>query len=247
MSEYIIYCLTNKVNGKKYVGQTTNYSKRMSGHQKKTPCVALYRAIQKYGWENFDKEVLVETDKENVDELETRLIKEHKTRIPNGYNIRAGGVANSEHHPSSVHKMKKVMPNRKPCSIQGVVYNGVRAAAAAIGESRQMIIHRLKSKNYQDWVYVGDEGYYSEEAPKPVVVEDKGKANFQPCVVDGVEYESGRAWRRTRIGKKTCWKRCEVDGVEYESMYQAARALGIQEGSIAGRMNNPNFPNWKKL
>jgi len=247
MSEHVVYCLTNKVNGKKYVGQTTNYSRRMSGHQKKTSCIAVWRAIQKYGWENFDKEVLVETDKENVDELERHLIKEHKTRIPNGYNIRAGGEANNAMHPSSVHKMKKVMPNRKPCSIQGVMYNGVRAAAAAIGESRQMIAHRIKSKTFPEWVYVDDEGYYSEDTPKAVVIEDKGKALHQPCVVDGVEYESERAWRRTRIGKKTCWKRCEVDGVEYESMHQAARALGIQKGSIAGRMNNPNFPNWKKL
>ena len=218
MSEYVVYCLTNKVNGKKYVGQTINFPKRMSGHQKKTSCIAVWRAIQKYGWENFDKEVLVETDKENVDELETRLIKEHKTRIPNGYNIRAGGEANNAMHPSSVHKMKKVMPNRKPCSIKGVVYNGVRAAAAVIGESRQMIAHRLKSKNFQDWVYIDDEGYYSDEVPKPVVIEDKGKAFF-----------------------KTCW----VDGVEYDSHSAACKANGVGKPTGQWRFGSKNFPNWK--
>jgi hypothetical protein len=220
MSKYVVYSLTNKVNGKKYIGQTTNYSRRMLGHKKETHCVVLHRAIQKYGWENFDKEVLVETDKENVDELERRLIKEHKSRIPNGYNIRAGGEANSEHHPSSVHKMKKAQPHRKPCSIKGVVYNSVRAAAAAIGESRQMIANRLSSKNYQDWVYVDDEGYYSDEVPKSVVVEDKGKALFQPCVVDGVEYESNHA---------------------------ACKANGVVKATGQYRFRSKNFPNWKQL
>ena len=217
MSEHIIYCLTNKVNGKKYVGQTKNFSSRMSGHQKKTFCIALYNAIQKYGWENFDKEVLVETDKENVDEMERSLIKEHKSRIPNGYNIRHGGQANNAMHPSSVHKIKKAMPNRKPCSIKGVVYNGIRAAAAVIGENRQMISHRLKSKTFKDWVYVDDEGYYSEDTPKAVVVEDKNMTPGEPCVVDGVEYESN---------------------------YAACKANGVGKPTGQYRFKSRHFPNW---
>lgn len=53
----IIYKLTSP-SGWVYVGQTSNFKKRMQGHKydaanHRDSCILLCRAIRKYGWENF--------------------------------------------------------------------------------------------------------------------------------------------------------------------------------------------------
>ena len=53
--KYKLYVYTNKVNGKKYVGQTCKTLKRRAGKNGSGyyTCPIFSKAIQKYGWENF--------------------------------------------------------------------------------------------------------------------------------------------------------------------------------------------------
>lgn len=64
MSVYgIIYIITNKVNGKLYIGQTIqslNKRWRKHKHDYKRLNYPLYRAMRKYGSENFQIEILTE-------------------------------------------------------------------------------------------------------------------------------------------------------------------------------------------
>ncbi len=91
----IIYKITNKINGKIYIGQTVQpLTSRWSGHCNKSISKNgyLYNAIVKYGKENFTIEKI--RDCENIDEMnfwEEELIKSENTRRSNGYNIKAGG------------------------------------------------------------------------------------------------------------------------------------------------------------
>lgn len=67
----IVYKLTNLVNGKIYVGQTTrSLEKRFKEHSHcKTSLIG--QAIHEFGEENFSREVLVTCDsKEETDNLE---------------------------------------------------------------------------------------------------------------------------------------------------------------------------------
>lgn len=60
-----IYKLTSP-SGKHYIGQTTDIDKRLK-HYKRVDCktqVKLFRAIEKYGFENFLIEILYETTNE---------------------------------------------------------------------------------------------------------------------------------------------------------------------------------------
>ncbi|MDD4292246.1 MAG: GIY-YIG nuclease family protein [Clostridia bacterium] len=93
----ILYKLTNKINGKCYIGQTNNFRVRMNGH--KNPdghCSILHSAIIKYGWNNFDKEILGEYTDNEIDSAEVSAIIKYNSLIPNGYNIEEGGCTNKK-------------------------------------------------------------------------------------------------------------------------------------------------------
>ena len=87
----VIYLITNRINGKKYVGQTVRMLKdRMYQHLNGDLYIDL--AIKKYGIENFTVEILDEC--KTLDELNEReqyRIAELGTLHPNGYNMTTGG------------------------------------------------------------------------------------------------------------------------------------------------------------
>lgn len=92
--EKYIYKITNKINGKSYIGQTTDYQRRFREHRNKgygeEPNKPLYNAFDKYGINNFDFEV-IEDLTENYNEREKYWIQYYNTLLPNGYNIEPGG------------------------------------------------------------------------------------------------------------------------------------------------------------
>ena len=97
----IIYCFTNLINNKKYVGQSINddgsrYKNHKHAYKSEKNCEydsPLHRAMRKYGFENFSYEILAK-DIDNIsilNELESYYIQEYNSLIPNGYNIEPGG------------------------------------------------------------------------------------------------------------------------------------------------------------
>lgn len=90
-----IYKITNTINGKLYIGYTTRPIKERMRRHKTDDCkteTLLGRAINKYGWENFVYEVILEEeDKEKLLELEQYYIKKFNSLKPNGYNMTIGG------------------------------------------------------------------------------------------------------------------------------------------------------------
>lgn len=53
------------------------------------------------------------------------------------------------------HKLKIIQSKQKPCSVDGVVYDSCKSAAAAIGIPATTLANRLKSKNYPKCFYIG--------------------------------------------------------------------------------------------
>ncbi len=87
-----IYKVTNMINGKVYVGQHNGVKKHYFASG-----TLIKRAIQKYGKENFKREIIVEGDFtiEELNKLEIKYIKEYKSYYHNypdiGYNLTIGG------------------------------------------------------------------------------------------------------------------------------------------------------------
>lgn len=90
----VIYLRTNKVNGKQYVGQTTDLKERQNNWK----CVSkpyagnvIDNARKKYGIDAFDFEILKECEDNEMNYWEMYYIKELNTKRPYGYNMTDGG------------------------------------------------------------------------------------------------------------------------------------------------------------
>lgn len=89
-----IYKVTNKVNGKSYIGQTRyTVEFRWRQHQHKKDNAYFHNAIKKYGIENFIVETLEECDYKDLDSKEIFYIAKYDT-FNNGYNLTIGGSGN---------------------------------------------------------------------------------------------------------------------------------------------------------
>ena len=106
----IVYKVTCRVNGKGYIGHTTQtLVNRMSVHKRQySGCRALKAAIAKHGWDNFDVEVLEEglVDDTLRREREKELIAAHGTFGAGGYNLTPGGEITPMIFPEVVARRK---------------------------------------------------------------------------------------------------------------------------------------------
>jgi len=92
MSKGIIYCTTNLINGRKYIGQTTHpLEKRIRQHYNGKQLISI--KIKSYGPENFKWDVLCKCDtRQELDEKEKYYIKNlNSLASENGYNLTEGG------------------------------------------------------------------------------------------------------------------------------------------------------------
>ena len=96
-----IYKIENKINGHCYIGQSVNIEQRWKKHRsignnynKSYIENSLYRAIYKYGLENFEFSIIEECEQEILNEREIYWIKCYNS-YNNGYNQTKGGNDNN--------------------------------------------------------------------------------------------------------------------------------------------------------
>ena len=111
-----IYKITNKINGKSYIGQTIKDIKsRWENHCKKTSnCSAIYNAIQKYGKDNFIVEEIGGANSQSeLNYQEWLMIFRYDTLAPNGYNLRQGGGSKGKTHETTKSKLSNINIGKK--------------------------------------------------------------------------------------------------------------------------------------
>jgi hypothetical protein len=94
-----IYLITNKVNGKQYVGQTMThrynhgklklfgYLERFKEHCQSKKNTLLAKSLRKYGVDKFTVELLCECDIAETDDEERKYISQYNTMYPDGLNM----------------------------------------------------------------------------------------------------------------------------------------------------------------
>lgn len=174
----LVYTATNKVNGKKYIGVTKDFKRRMNEH-KRSP-YPFGKAIREFGIHSFSFEFEEHPDYESAYAREAELVTEDVIRSDDYYNFALGGKKSAmrgrdnpmyyegvlENHPSLFTSdnnpikdpsIKKKMIASQKCrkvSVEGKVYYGVREAARKLGVSRQFLLYRLKSDSFPTYFYL---------------------------------------------------------------------------------------------
>lgn len=102
----VIYCITNLINNKMYIGQTARaWQERWSEHliAGKDPNnnLPLYRAMRKYGQENFSISIIEQCSDDALNEKEKYWIAQKQTWIAEhpdkGYNVTNGGGSRTKY------------------------------------------------------------------------------------------------------------------------------------------------------
>lgn len=139
-----VYCFINKINNKLYIGETvkSNYEERFSEHRNKAERGInnyFYKAIRKYGWDNFDKVILFQTEilentEENkkylnniVNQKEVYYINKYKTTNHNfGYNLTNGGdgIVGYKHSEETKKKLSESHKGEKHWKFNKENYGG---------------------------------------------------------------------------------------------------------------------------
>lgn len=157
----IIYCYTNKIDGKKYVGQTINPNQRRAAHKYEAKRnhyqTHFYRAMRKYGYDNFEYEILCECEDLLLNEKEQHHIQELRTFDENiGYNQRLGHV----HMPSARKKISEAhhlrFSNMTPEEI-AIIIEPMRRSN--LGRPRtESQIEGTRKANQRNWVVTDPKG-----------------------------------------------------------------------------------------
>lgn len=196
-----VYCITNKVNGKRYVGQ--HAGEDLESYWHRTVWLAeqgyqgkrlLYRAIRKYGSENFEiKPLVIVASKWEMDRYEIGMIKAWNTTNPQkGYNITHGGggslgvkMSEETRAKMSQSRMGRPMPEKSRVILaelnKGNKYSlgkkmtkdnfeklmAVHIGAKRTDEARKNMSEAHKGKPWTDKQRFGRHNRYHFNAPKP--------------------------------------------------------------------------------
>lgn len=122
-----IYKITNTINGKCYIGQAIDIRSRLVDHINASTkrCNVVYKAIRKYGIDNFDCRVLVTINtfgktqdeiKKELNALESFYIQLYNS-YEDGYNMTPGGDSGRlgfKHSEETIQKLREAHKNYKP-------------------------------------------------------------------------------------------------------------------------------------
>lgn len=159
-NNYTVYAHKNKINGKIYVGITSQeLSKRWKNGNGYPENSHFGRAIKKYGWVSFEHIVITNNvSREKAREIEKCLISLFElTNVKNGYNEAIGGGGCGMYGKHHSEETKAKIRNARKCD------GFTEEHKKHISESKQGVKHHLAKPVYQftkdgdfitEWAYM---------------------------------------------------------------------------------------------
>lgn len=94
---HYLYRITNIVSRKTYIGQSVDTVRRWYEHKRaakdENSSMLISRAIKKYGNDAFEFEMIAGCKTwADANDMETLLVQQYNSQVPNGYNIAPGGI-----------------------------------------------------------------------------------------------------------------------------------------------------------
>ena len=238
---YSVYIHTNKTNGKRYVGITSqNPEHRWRHGDGYKGCPVFYKAIIKYGWDCFEHEVFAShLTREEAENMERLLIKRLETlSTQNGYNVLEGGNAPSLNKETRLKISESRMGERNP------MY-GKKHTEEQKEHLRQMMSGERNPRYGKE---------VSEETRRKISLSNKGR----PCSlteeqkIEMAKKVSEKLKGRPRPeggGRKPKKILCVETGEIFESVASAARSVGTSTTNISscakGKYETMNGFHWE--
>jgi group I intron endonuclease len=212
-----VYCHTNKINGKKYIGITCQEpERRWNNGNGYVNNEYFYRSIQKYGWHNFAHEILYSgISKSEAEDLEINLISEYKCSDNRyGYNIERGGNSTGKFTPEICRKISEALKGHK-CSEE------TKAKISAAHKGRPS--PKKGKKMPPEFVRKNSESHKGIRAwnkGRPWTDEERAKCNGRPvrCV------ETGKIYR-------TAHEAGRLEGIDFSSICKCVKGKKKTAGS----------------
>lgn len=161
-------------SGKSYIGQTkySLYDRACLNGRGYKNCSIFYSAIQKYGFENFDVEILDEVREENLEVMEAFYIEKYKTLKPYGYNCYPKGSG-----PRALIHVKTVVDVYDLNLNYLTTFNSLIECAKEYNIPYQAISDNINHKisHYKDKVYVR----HKETPTVPTIYQTNGRKTAQ--------------------------------------------------------------------
>lgn len=209
-----IYKITNKINGKFYIGQSVDIERRFMEH--KTPhgtMNSIKLAMKKYGKENFSFEVIEECSENDLNEREMYWIATLKPQ----YNRCGGGTGAKGHHVSEevrseLSRKSKAYWDRLP------------------DEKKQSIMRNLTGPPVGHLV--------SDETKGKLRAANLGKKQSAQTIEKRKETMRKKKENGYKRTNEWCNKKviCVETGVVFESVKAAARSIGCNPTSVSGNL-----------
>lgn len=218
----VIYCITNLVNGKIYIGQTIykNPNKRWTKHKYDTgvgSLCAIHMAMRKHGIDSFNFEVIDESasDLDELNDLESFYVSFYDTFKSRGYNMTSGGES-TEVSDETRNKISKGNTGKIK-----TLETREKIRQANIGKK----LSEETKKKISDAVSGEKNGFYGRKHS------DETKEKLS-------EASRGNTFR---LGKKhTDETKLKMSESQFKSKYHKIAVLKIQEGVIVSEYKSIN-------
>lgn len=207
---YFVYCHTNLVNGKRYVGLTRNEPQKRWGHGNNySHCTYFGNAIQKYGWDNFKHEILAQglTADEACDLERYYIDLWNLTDHRYGYNLHGGGMINK-------HVSEETRQKLRNANLGKTAWNkGIPMTPKA----NERLHAKTRGRKH------------TEEEKRRVSMALKGRKHTAEHIRKVSEQQMKRIVQYTLDGQYVC---------EYQSLRIAAETLGCSEAALSNNCNH---------
>lgn len=214
---YYIYILRNVVNQKIYIGQTKNMKNRWASHisemKRNKVQTPIYKALRKYGPDNFTYEVIVcSKTQEGINEAEISIIIQYDSRnMSVGYNLAPGGYISNywlgkQRSEETKIKMSQAMMGKKYPNRQSPPEfseeHRKNLSIANTGRTHSLKVKKILSDKAKLQIGIKNGKYCAEISDERILeLFDSGLSSRKIAKAVGMKSHTGILYRLHKMGK----------------------------------------------
>jgi group I intron endonuclease len=243
---YCIYKHTNKINGKIYIGQTSQDPKKrwQNGESAYLHNPHFLNAIKKYGWDNFEHEILLEgLTQEEMSYWEDYYIEYYDSRnADKGYNINKGGQISPFQELWKDNDFREKMSKQQSELMKERLKNPKERERLQQISIKNWESHPERKEEYAKRLSEILKELWKDEEYKKARSQDMKElwqGEQREKLIQNSKNNAINNWKNPNYRKKMCKSVINIEtGQEFESGAAAARWCGVDRSTITKGLKN---------